>query len=810
MFRVTEPETAEVAFAVSDALQGHGLGTLLLGQLAEIAASEGVRTFQADILPHNQQMLEMLTTSGFVVETHPERDEVIARFSTSLTEATLASYDLRDQRAAAAAIGHLLAPRSVAVIGASRRRGTVGGEVFHNLISGEFAGPVYPVNQNAASVQSVAAYTTLEQIPGSVDLAVIAAPGSQVEEIVAQCARKGVRGVVVLSAGFAEAGVEGRERQARLLTVLRDYGIRMIGPNCLGIVNTDPAVRLHATFGPTAPPSGRLGFMSQSGALGLAATEYARSLGLGISSFVSVGNKADVSGNDLLCYWETDPRTDVILLYLESFGNPRKFSRIARRVGQLKPIIAVKSGRSRAGARAAGSHTGALVSASETTIDALFHQSGVIRVDTIEEQFGVASLLASQPLPPGRRVAIITNVGGPGILCADACEANGLELPMLAEDTQRALREVLLPYAATANPVDLIASATAEQYAAALSIVARDPAVDAMITIFVQPLATTAEAVVQAIVGAMTQMPGGKPVLAVFMPQADVATGDLAGTRRVPTYAFPESAAFALAQAVRYAEWRRRPRVSGPPLEGRRSKEAEAIVSAALARGPGWLPPEEWTRLLDCYGIRCVTEQRASSSADAGRLAADMTGPFALKGVATEALHKTELGLVKLKLTSPRDVAEAAEAMASQARTRGLTLEGFLVQPMLTGVEMFAGMVHDPVFGPVVACGAGGVLVEVMRDVAVGLTPLSQRDASDMVQRLRSATLLAGFRGSPPADRPAFEDVLVRLSALAEDLPQVRELDCNPVMVMERGAMAVDVRVRVDQPPARLLLGGRS
>ncbi|HEY3248912.1 MAG TPA: GNAT family N-acetyltransferase, partial [bacterium] len=409
---------AEVAFAVADDYQGRGLGTILLGCLAEAAGRAGIATFEAYVRPANHAMLDVFRNSGFPIEVQPGSGELVVTFPTQVTSEALERFAHRERVAATAALRAFFAPRAVAVIGASRERGTIGGEIFHNLLADGFAGPVYPVNPAAPVVQSVRAYPSIDAVPGPVDLAVIAVPAARVIETARECARVGVRALIVISAGFAETDEAGRLRQQELLRVCRATGMRLIGPNCMGIINTDPAVRLNATFAPSSPPPGRVGFFSQSGALGLAIIDYASAVGVGVSSFVSIGNKADISGNDLLEYWESDPRTDVILLYLESFGNPRKFSRIARRVGRTKPIIAVKSGRSAAGVRATQSHTGSLLAASDVTVDALFRQAGVIRTDTLGELFDVAVLLSTQPPPAGPRIGIVTNAGGPGILCA--------------------------------------------------------------------------------------------------------------------------------------------------------------------------------------------------------------------------------------------------------------------------------------------------------------------------------------------------------------------------------------------------------
>ncbi len=802
VFGRRDAERAEVGVAVADEYQGKGIGTILVGYLADAAAARGIRLFEAEVLAGNHRMLQLFRDCGFPLEVEVKAGELHVRFPTAVTEEARALFEQRERVAMANALLPFFRPRGVAVIGASRERGTIGGEIFHNLLAYGFNGPVYPVNPRAAVVQSVPAYASVEDIPGPVDLAVIAVPAAAVNAVAEACGRKGVRALVVISAGFAETGEEGRVRQAELLRICRAHGMRLVGPNCMGIINTDPSVRLNATFATAAPPEGRIGFFSQSGALGLAVIDHAAMLGLGISTFVSVGNKADISGNDLITYWESDPRTDVILLYLESFGNPRKFSRIAQRVGRSKPIAVVKSGRSRAGARATSSHTGALVAASEVTVDALFRQAGVIRTDTLEELFDVAMLLAHQPAPRGRRVGIISNAGGPAILAADACEAEGLEIPLLGAETQRRLREVLPPEASVSNPVDMVASATAAHYREVLRIVAADPAVDALIVIFIPPLVTRAEDVAAAIVEGTRELRAAKPVLTVFMSARGIPQILRAPDVHIPSYAFPEDAAIALARVTRYGEWRARPRRPPPQLDVRRD-EAAAVVAAALRRGAGWLLPQEVQALLSCYGLPLVRQETVRTPEEAGEAAARIGGEVALKAVGSEIVHKTELGAVRLNLP-PGEVPTAAAQMAASLAARGVRPEGFLVQEMVpAGVEMIVGVVHDPQFGPVIACGAGGVLVELLRDVSVRLTPLNAEDAAEMVQSLKTFPLLAGFRGQPAHDAAALQEALLRVSALVEDLPQIVELDCNPIMVLQRGAAVIDARVRVApyEPP---------
>jgi len=807
---VVDEHRAEVAFTIANDFQGRGLGTMLLGQLAQVAAANGIQTFEAEVVAANHKMLHVFRASGFPIEVNATAGQLHVTFPTSFSGDAIKRFEQRETVAAVNALKLFFNPRAVAVVGASRQRGTIGGEIFHNLLSYGFNGPVYPVNPTSEVVQSVPAYSSVETIPGPVDLAIIVVPAKRVVEVVAQCGRKGVKALVVISAGFSETGGAGQEGQAELLRVCRASGMRLIGPNCMGIANTDPSVLLDATFAPGVPPQGRVGFSSQSGALGLAIIEYANSLGLGISTFVSVGNKADISGNDLLRYWESDDGTDVILLYLESFGNPKKFSQIARRVGRKKPIVVVKSGRSAAGARATSSHTGALIAASDVTVDALFRQSGVIRTDTLAELFDVASLLANQPLPRGHRVGIITNAGGPAILCADACEARGLEVPVLSQESQEKLRTFLLPSASATNPVDMIASASAEDYRRAIEIVATDQNVDAVIVIFTPPLVTRADDVARAMVAAVKTFAGSKPVMAVFLSAKGTPEELRSADFNIPAYAFPETAAIALARAARYREWRERPETVVPEFGDLQKDEAAAVVAAALGRGAGWLTAEETAKLCSCYGLPLVEQRIAAGVEETVAAAEELGGEVALKAIAPGVIHKTEAGAVRLHLQGAEQVRQAASEMAQRLEALGQTPTGFVVQRMAQGgVEMLVGVVHDPQFGPVVACGAGGVQVELLRDVSIRLTPLSQEDASEMIRSLKTYPLLTGFRGAPACDVASLEEGLLRLSTMVDDLPQIAELDLNPFMVHQRGATILDARIRVAPVEPRPLLGVR-
>ena len=803
-YQLTNGDRAEVAFAVADDFQGRGLGSILLVHLAEAAEEQGVAIFEASVLPENFRMAQVFRESGFSVRMRSEPDLISVEMPTTISPAARERFEDRERAAAVAAVRRFLEPASVAVIGASRERGTVGAEVFHNLLAAGFNGPVHPVNPQADVVQSVRAFKSVLDVTGDVDLSVVAVPAAAVIGAAQECAEKGVKALVVLSAGFAETGAEGAARQHELVRICRESGMRLVGPNCLGVLNTAPDVRLNAIFGPLYPPRGRVGFLSQSGALGLAIVDYAAQLDLGLSSFVSVGNKADISGNDLIQYWEADESTDLMLLYLESFGNPRKFGRIARRVAREKPILAVKSGRSAAGARAASSHTGALLASSDVTVDSLFEQAGVIRTDTLAELFDVATLLASQPIPSGRRVAIVTNAGGPGIMCADACESRGLEVVPLGDDVRAELATFLPPAAALTNPVDMIATAPAEHYRRAVSVVGRHQAADAIIAIFIPPLLTESAEVAAAIREGIGEIDAPVPVLAVFMT-AEGAPADLRSEEEtVPAFAFPEDAARALARAADYGVWRSTPGGEAPIFEEARVEEAAAVIAGALAGRQDWLEQADVTRLLSCYGIPQPESQVVDTAEGAGKAAAQFGGKVALKAIAPTLLHKTDAGGVELSLEGAAATTAAAEQMARRVGEAGHAPSGFLVQQMVpTGVEMLVGVVHDPLFGPVVACGAGGVQAELLKDVAVRISPLTDRDAREMIRSLKTFALLDGFRGAPKADVGALEDVVLRVGALVENHPEIAEMDCNPVMVSRDGAIVVDARVRVQEaaPP---------
>lgn len=788
--RLPGTDTAEAAFVISDEHQSRGIGAVLLEHLAAAARERGITRFVASALAQNRKMLEVFRDAGFDETTHLDGGVVQIELLIEPTDRVRAAAEHREHRAEAASVTRLLTPRSVAVIGASRTPGTVGHQVLRNLLAGGFSGPVYPVNPSAEHVASVKAYPTVADIPGEVDLAVVSVPAPAVLDVVTQCAAKGVGGVVVLTAGFGEVGAS--EAQDELRDLARRNGMRLVGPNCIGLANT--AIGLDATFVTFAPTPGRVAMQSQSGALGIAILERSARMGLGVSTFVSVGNSADVSGIDLLQYWEDDPRTDIVLLYLESFGNPRKFARIARRVSRRKPIVAVKSGRSSAGVRAASSHTAAMASP-DLAVDALFRQAGVIRVDTLDELFDMALLLGAQPLPAGPRVAIVGNSGGPGILAADACAGAGLEVPELSAATQAALREVVDPNAAVVNPVDLVASAAPEVYERALDIVLADPAIDAVLVVCTPIFAASPESVADVLrrVAART----AKAVLGCMLASPDLPPLLEGPGSAVPVFTSPEPAVRALARAADHAAWRRRPPGAVLELSGFAVDAARAVVEGVLADEPdgGWLPAGLVTDLLVAVGISVVRGVEVGTADEAVRAAGEMGFPVALKAVGPDLVHKSDVGGVHLDLVSGDEVVAAYGAMAG---TIGSAMTGVLVQQMAPpGVETIVGVLQDPLFGPLVMFGMGGTATELLGDRSFRILPVTDHDAAELVRSLRSSPLLFGYRGSPPAAVGALEDLVQRVAQLAEALPELAELDINPLIVSPGGAVAVDARILV-------------
>ena len=793
-------EDAEVAFVVADAFQGRGLGTILLEHLVVAGRAHGVRRFVAETLSENHRMLAVLRQAGFARQYHRSAEVMQVVLDISPGPQALAAADERDAHAVVASMRHVLRPRSIAVIGASRRPHAIGYELVHNLVTGGFQGPVYPVNPHASSVAGLPCWPAVSAVPGPVDLGVLSVPVPAVAQVVDDCGRKGVGALVIITAGFAEVGAEGSASQREITRLAHAHGMRIVGPNCFGVLNTDPAVQMNATFAPMAPVPGPVGFASQSGGLGIAILGEATRRGIGLSSFVSMGNKADVSGNDLLLWWEQDPNTQVALLYLESFGNPRRFGRIARRVSRTKPIVAVKSGRSPAGTRGARSHTAAMASP-EDAVNALFHRTGVIRVDTIEELFEVAGVLAGQPFPAGNRVGIVSNAGGPGVLAADACAGHGLEVPELSAATQQALAGFLPSAAALSNPVDLIASSGAAAYRQALGTLLEGHEVDAVLAIFTPTLVTEPADVAGAVLEALHLARASGctvPVVASFLGAPEAAALLETADVTVPCFDYPETAVRALAHAAAYGEWRARPEGAEPALADVDPNAARRLLEGHDPSRP-WLVGQEALDVLACYGIPVLSGITVHDAASAGEAASALGVPVALKAVGPGLLHKSERGALRLGLVAPAEVAQAYREMAGAL---GTDMEGALVQPMAgPGVETIAGFVqHDP-FGPLVLFGLGGTAVELLGDHVTRLAPLTDVDAAEMVGGLRSSPLLTGFRGSTPVDTGAIEQVLPRLGRMAAELPELAEADCNPLLATPQGCTVVDARIRVRPEP---------
>ncbi|GAA1256644.1 bifunctional GNAT family N-acetyltransferase/acetate--CoA ligase family protein [Sphaerisporangium rubeum] len=758
--------TADMAVLIGDEAQGEGLGTLLLEHLAALAAAEGVGTLIAQVLSANTAMLRVLRDLGLEVEVG--YNGATADVLVDLTPGVRLMERLaaRDHEAERASLAPLMTPGSVAVIGAGRDPAGIGHKVVRNLIDSGFRGAIHPVNPRATTIAGLEAWPDMAAIPVPVDVAVVAVPAAAVVKVARECAATGVKGLVVLSAGFAESA--GRDAERELLAVCRTAGMRLIGPNCLGIVNT--AARLNASFLPHTPVPGDVAVLSQSGAVGAALLDR-----LAVSSFVSVGNKADVSGNDLLEYWEDDDATKVIALYLESFGNPRKFARIASRVGRRKPILLVKSGRSDAGDRAVRSHTAAAATP-DIAVDALVRAAGVIRLDNVRDLIDTARLMAAQPLPAGRRVAIVGNSGGPEAMTADECERNGLLVPELPTSTALAAR---IPSAALHNPVDLTAGATAEDIALAVTEALAAPQTDTVLVVYTPPFGSGADATKQAIAEAARG--ATKPVVACVMGEDGLIDG------LVPTYAYPEQAVRALARAAAYAEWRHLPpEIPGPTLDDPKARE---IVKGT----DGWLSPELTERLLRHFDIPVLPSLTVHDAEAAAEAAESLGVPVALK--VTGPVHKSEAGGVRLNL---RGAAEVQQAYQEMSASIGTAMTGAIVQPMAAqGVEIIVGGVNYPTFGPLVMVGMGGVTADLLADRSFRMPPFRVDTAAEMIADLRCSPVLYGYRGRPKTDTTALATLVTHVGHLMDTLPEVAELDLNPVIVTPEGAVAVDSRIRV-------------
>ena len=746
-----DESSAEVAFAVDDEFQRKGLGGLLLERLALLAVRNGFVRFWAMTRIENDLMLETFRQSGLSIHTRVEDECVEIDFSVAPSADSVIHSDTRDRVFTAASLHPFFRPRSVAVVGASRDASSIGHRVLDALVRGGFPGPVHAVNPNATRVRSIAACSSARELPPGTDLAIVAVPRDAVPEVVDDCAAAGVRALVVVTAGFAESDASGRALQERLLERVRGHGMRVVGPNSMGLLNTDPLVQLNASVYPDLPPRGSVAMSSQSGALGLAMLALARQRHVGVSTFISVGNKADISGNDLLQYWRGDDATRVILLYIESFGNPRRFARIARSVSSAKPIVVVKAGRRTPAPEAPGSDPTS-PAPGEAVVDALFRQTGVIRADTLDEMFDIAAALDRQPLPKGRRVAIVSDGSGPGVLCAGACEAARLVVPPLSDATVEKLRAFLSPATPVGNPLEMVFSTSADPYRHAVETLLAAPEVDSLIVIhsLLDPKLSgdLVEAIRQGVGAGRAAGGAGKPVLACLVAKEDAGTPMLLFGESVPTYAFPESAARVLGKVAAYAVWRAGRHGIIPDFDDIAPAIArEACRRAREEHGAGWLPASD---------VRAV------------------------------------LGAMRLHV-APDGVAPGAGPAPEDS-----LLEGNAGRE----IEIRVSMLEDPSFGPLIVFGLGGVYLDLVADTAVRVTPLTDRAAAAMVREIRGYPLLEGYRGHPPADIEAIHGLLLRVSRLVEEVPDISELELSPVFVGPpgRGCRIVDARIRVAPP----------
>ena len=781
-------DTAEIAFAVADRMHEHGAATLLLEHLVSLARSRGIRAFTAQTLAENTAMLKVFADAGLSVHRH-SADGIIEMTFPLPREAAGTALDTyldavagRERGADAASLRHIFAPESVAVVGASRRRGTVGRSVLDNIRTGGYAGRLFAVNPNARQVSGIHCVPDVASLPETPDLAVIAVPPSAVLDVAGACGARGVRGLVVLTAGLDTAAC------ADLLATCRRHGMRLVGPNCFGIAV--PGSGLDATFAAAHPAAGTAGLVMQSGGLGFAMVGHLSRLGIGISSFASVGNKLDVSGNDLLLWWEQDQVTRLAVLYIESFGNPRKFARTARRVGARIPVLTVHAGRSAAGQQAAASHTAAIATPLVSR-QALFEQAGIIATPGFGELVEATALLAAQPPPAGRTVAIVSNVGGAGVLTADACTDLGLAVHHPRGQLRRRLHALVPAGGAVSGPVDTTATVSGTDFRQVLELLAADQDVDAVIAL-VLPTGATGD-LVAAITGADLPVPAA----AVVLGQAEAVRLLDAKAGKIPAYGYPEAAAGALARAAKYGQWRAAPRGEIPAFPEISTDRAGALVHEFLHRVPGggWLPPADTAALLRLYGIPLAGLRLAHTEDDAVAIAAAAGYPVVLKADVPGLVHKTDAGGVLLDLRTEDDVRAAWRTLSGRFGDR---LRGTGIQAMITGgTEVIIGVTDDHMFGPLVVFGLGGVATEVLADHAARLAPLTDTDADKLIRSVHSAPLLLGYRGAPAADIAALRDVLLRVSRLADDLPEVTDLDLNPIIARPDGVYAVDARVKV-------------
>jgi acyl-CoA synthetase (NDP forming)/GNAT superfamily N-acetyltransferase len=799
---------AEVAFNVSDAHQGRGVGSVLLEHLVVAAREQGITRFVAEVLPENRKMLDVFTEAGFATTRAVEDGVVMLTVDVTPTERSREVMEAREHRAESESLRRLLHPRSVVVVGAGRRPGSVGGRLLADLVGGGFRGAVHVVHPEADVVRGVPAVRSLADVPGPVDLAVVAVPAESVNGVVAELAQLDVRGLVVVSSGFAEVDEDGLARQRELLRLARVHGMRLVGPTSFGIINTDPEVRLNASLAPVVPPPGGLGLFSQSGALGVAVLDAAHRRGLGVSTFVSAGNRADVSGNDCMQYWQDDPATSVVGLYLESVGNPRKFSRVARGLARTKPVVVVKSGVS--SFTVPPGHAVRETRAPREALDAMLRQAGVIRVDNVHQLFDVAQLLQTQPLPAGERVGVVANSGALAALAAEAAVSWGLDV---------------------ADPVVVAPEADASEVRAALERVFTDPDVDVVVACLIPPVAEVDQEVVTALqevaaaagkpcAACLVALVGGVEPTRTLQPPDHGAQDDdgAAGARpaaALPVYTTPEDAVRSLAAVVRHAAWRRRDPGARVAPAGTDARAARALVESLLAGRTQDDPPlrleqEEVSALLACYGVQLWPVVTVRSADEAVRAADRVGWPVVVKATERHLRHPG-LGGVRLDVADARELRAHVDAMlAGPAGSGGGVAPALLVQAMApSGISVLVRTLEDPLFGPLVSFGLAGDTTVLLGDVSHRIPPLTDVDVVDLVRTLRAAPRLFGYMGTPAVDVGALEDLLARISVMADDLPEVFSSELSPVQVAERGLAVLGAQVELAVPVGRSDAGRR-
>lgn len=800
--------TAEPAFLVHDDYQGLGIGTLLLERLALMAVKNGITQFEAHTLPDNQQMKEVFEQSGFEVETAIDHGTFTISFPISPSQEMVERYEFRDLMATIASLKSFFEPEGVAVIGASRDSDSPGNRILSALVDASFTGNIYPVNPKTDTLMDLYCHDRVTGIEETVDLAVISVPRESISTVLDDCYEKDINALLTITGGLSETHQSDPNYEDELINKIFGYGMRMIGPNCFGLLNTDQDIRLNASFSPTFPKNGNVAIASQSGALGLAILDIASNRDIGLSYFVSIGNKLDVSGNDLIQYWSEDNRTEVILLYLETFGNPRRFARLAKKISLKKPIVVVEKKRNAFGQETVGSHTDALITP-DVTMDNLFKQAGIIGADSLEESLDLTSFLSSQPLPAGPGVAVITNSGGSASFELNTCENIGLNAVEFSDSTCDQLRQVLADAGKISNPIDIASAAGPEEYRQVIETLHHDPVIDSIIVIYSQLELDADQEIIESIRNGIVRGRESAdrtiPVAGVLSQPENHSTQLTIDDEAIPTYRFPETAAKVIDRAYRYKNWKHETEDSAPTrpkFSDVDTEQARNICQSGAGVNDSWLGLSKTVDVLEAVGIN-TPENRLITSREEALAEADSIGyPVVLKMFSETLVQKSNWDGVRLNLSTKEDVGDAYQDIRNNLQEGGKLdeLDGMVVQPHIDdGLEVMVGMTEDDVFGPLITFGLGGTYIEILEDVSVRITPLTYYDANQMLDEIKGNQLLDGYRGAPPADREALLELLLKLSVLAEDVPEITEMVLNPVKAFQpgEGYIVLDARIYV-------------